>query len=556
LAVKPTATPANDRLESSELFAAMTLFLLVSTLHVVYMFHAGGIWRDEVNTFNVATRPNLRDMWSYMSWDSCPILWPLLLRGWVHLGLGSSDLGLRLIGTIIGILILVVLWRNSRQLGNALPFCSLVLIGTNATILHYGDSIRAYGFSVILMILVLTAVWNVCRRPTWPQVLNAAVLSVLSVQSLYHNSIALLAICAGGVAISVRRRDWKTPILLIAIGLISAASLLLPYKNRILGASDWNTTLKMPINLPWLLFSFHDAVKPSGIYSIWIWIGLFAVVLFSAIRDYKDSPSVASTHKDILLFAGTVALVGTCSYFGFLLKLSYITEPWYYISLMALLAPLFDAVTNVIIKERRKWRIGRLVVFCSLSAMPMLTLKEAAHRRQTNLDVVAAQVASLSKRGDLVVVTPWHNGITFARYYHGSAEWTTLPTIEDHLTDRRDLIKRRIQEVNPIQPVLDRMSATLRNGHKIWLVDSTWYISAFARGATLRAPELPSGPLEWPYVNYWMYQTAVHLQSVSVRIKEIPLGLVGPVSPYETATLYAVESQFKNLPNISNRQSN
>ena len=207
MAVKPTATPANDRLESSELFAAMTLFLLVSTLHVVYMFHAGGIWRDEVNTFNVATRPNLRDMWSYMSWDSCPILWPLLLRGWVHLGLGSSDLGLRLIGAIIGILILIVLWRNSRQLGNALPFCSLVLIGTNATILHYGDSIRAYGFSVILMILVLTAVWNVCRRPTWPQVLNAAVLSVLSVQSLYHNSIALLAICAGGVAISVRRRD-------------------------------------------------------------------------------------------------------------------------------------------------------------------------------------------------------------------------------------------------------------------------------------------------------------------------------------------------------------
>jgi len=195
-------------------------------------------------------------------------------------------------------------------------------------------------------------------------------------------------------------------------------------------------------------------------------------------------------------------------------------------------------------------------VFAVLLVMAAPSVWSTAWVRQTNIDLVASKLSSTCEKGDLIVVSPWYLGITFNRYYHGSAEWTTLPIIEDHLTDRRDLIKRRIQEVNPIQPVLDRMSATLRNGHKIWLVDSTWYISAFARGATLRAPELPSGPLEWPYVNYWMYQTAVYLQSVSVRIKEIPLGLVGPVSPYETATLYAVESQFKNLPNISNRQSN
>jgi hypothetical protein len=72
------------------------------------MIHAGPLWRDEVSSLNLAQAASLRDFWDHLADDSCPILWPATLRGWISLGL-SGDLQIRVLGFLIGLFILTVL---------------------------------------------------------------------------------------------------------------------------------------------------------------------------------------------------------------------------------------------------------------------------------------------------------------------------------------------------------------------------------------------------------------------------------------------------------------
>jgi hypothetical protein len=43
-------------------------------LLVLTAMHAGPLWRDETNTFNLAHMPSLRDIWHNLQFDSFPLL--------------------------------------------------------------------------------------------------------------------------------------------------------------------------------------------------------------------------------------------------------------------------------------------------------------------------------------------------------------------------------------------------------------------------------------------------------------------------------------------------
>jgi hypothetical protein len=65
--------------------------LVAVGLHIYFLFHAGGFWRDEVNLINLAGLHSLRAM----SADSFPVFMPVLVRFWEIIGLGKTDAGLR-----------------------------------------------------------------------------------------------------------------------------------------------------------------------------------------------------------------------------------------------------------------------------------------------------------------------------------------------------------------------------------------------------------------------------------------------------------------------------
>jgi len=109
-------------------------------LLVLTAMHAGPLWRDETNTFNLAHMPSLRDIWHNLQFDSFPLLWPLLVRGCGMLGLTDGDMGIRILGLGIGLFFLSSLWLCQRWIRGRTPILSVALLGGVARVHFYRRS--------------------------------------------------------------------------------------------------------------------------------------------------------------------------------------------------------------------------------------------------------------------------------------------------------------------------------------------------------------------------------------------------------------------------------
>jgi hypothetical protein len=65
-----------------EVVVALVLSLVALGLHIMFLNHAGGFWRDEVNTVKLAGHSSA----GAMARVSFPVLTPLLVHGWTVTG--------------------------------------------------------------------------------------------------------------------------------------------------------------------------------------------------------------------------------------------------------------------------------------------------------------------------------------------------------------------------------------------------------------------------------------------------------------------------------------
>jgi hypothetical protein len=162
--VTPTANASPQTkllLRSPAWLAAILITAAIAGFHVYFFLHAGGFWRDEVNLINVAGRHSLAGIAS----DSFPVLMPLLVKTWCAIGLGQTDVSLRLLGIIMGLGGVAALWLSSWTARRVPPLTSLALFGLNSTVISYGDSIRAYGLGSLTIALMAAATWWFLKKP-------------------------------------------------------------------------------------------------------------------------------------------------------------------------------------------------------------------------------------------------------------------------------------------------------------------------------------------------------------------------------------------------------
>src|SRR5688572_19127746 len=81
-----------------EFGAGILLTLLAIGLHGIFLIHAGALWRDEIQIFNLSTVPTFSEQWELNEYDTFPLLWQMTLRGWTMAGLAGTDFGLRVLG--------------------------------------------------------------------------------------------------------------------------------------------------------------------------------------------------------------------------------------------------------------------------------------------------------------------------------------------------------------------------------------------------------------------------------------------------------------------------
>ena len=240
LAPRP-GKPARVWLERCECGAIAFLLLLVTALHVRFITNVGGLWRDETNSVSLATLPSMGEVWRFLDYDSFPVLFFGVLRGWTTVFGADNDVALRALGLITGIGILAALWANARSFDIKWPVLSFALIGLNPMLIRYGDSTRAYGLGIVLILLTFRSFWRLVDSPSPAppkRILAAAILALLSVQCLYYNSVLLFAIAVGAVTVAFRQRAWRRVGIILGIGMLAAASLL-PYVPMMRRMREW-----------------------------------------------------------------------------------------------------------------------------------------------------------------------------------------------------------------------------------------------------------------------------------------------------------------------------
>ncbi len=287
---KSALTTWNQRVPPAyEAAVALAGTLFSAILLLLTATHAGPLWRDEVNTANVAQMPSLRELWNNLPCESFPPLWHLVLRGSEAIGLPGSDFAIRILGLGVGLLILVSMWLCARWMGCRAPILTVGLLGSLPAFVFIAGSNRAYGLAACLLVLSFGMVWRVVEAPSRTRILAAGVVCLLYALCVYYDVVLLAAVLAGGAAVALRRRAWKTLAALVGIGAVSAGSLVV-YLPIVRQGTAYVPLWQVPFfwwGTLWGRFGEAVTARSSGEPGgrgpeIWVWLAMVATGLIVA----------------------------------------------------------------------------------------------------------------------------------------------------------------------------------------------------------------------------------------------------------------------------------
>jgi hypothetical protein len=533
---------SNSRvLRGVEIGLAVALSLAWIIFRVRFFLHAGALWRDEINSVNISTSPSLSNIWHNLQYDSFPMLWHLILRLWIRSGIGSTDLGLRLLGLLTGLGTLAAIFFNSHRFRTR-PLIVLALLGFSSTAVCDGGAVRGYGLGMMLELLTFGLMWDVAVRPSALRSIAALLVALASVQMLFYNNIVLAAVCCGAFAVAASHRQWKRAAIVIGIGAICAASTLV-YLPVIHDARSFLVMLDTQPSLSWLSDKFAEAVSYNPSTSLQIasvnlaaWkIAILAALYLGGIQLVRSRPADADpTRKDLAIYLWTVLCVGFVGYCWLLWHLYFPIRPWHSLALMALVATCADGLIGSYrgLYTRAIVCIAVIAV-CCVAAPPLWA---DSGLRKTAIDSDVVQLQNLGKKGDLILVSPWFYGITFERYYRGSADFVAIPPVESLANHNYTQLFPAMQNIHEMDPILARIAGVLKSGHTVFLFGDFQLPSLDPTYPTLDrpAPDNSFGWIDSKYYDLWERQieyfaahhatqaTLVHTDSHDVSDYERP----------------------------------
>lgn len=522
---KPNAATARTARRSPEWFLAVALTILVVLLHGYFLTRSGGLWRDEVNSLNVAC-----GSWSQISRDSFPILFPTLLRTWSGLGLGGSDLGLRSFGVLMGLSITAAFWLAAWWLRRLPPLWSLVLVALNSWVVYYDSSLRAYGLGSAMIALCAGAAWNFLARPDKKSWLLFATATILSVQTLYQNTALVAAICAGACVVCARRKNFKLATGIFLGGLVAAISLL-PYVHSISGITHATSPVRTDFNRASALTNLATLLEFPLAQFFWVWLALAGWVLLRAIAGL-----FTAQRDDRSLFSAVTMIVGFFAFMVFLRLANFFVQPWYFLPVLALAAVSLENSLPRLEGKFRSLLWGGVLATVLMSAMFAVRVLDY---RFTNIDVLAKKVSVGAQQNDFAIVKTWPFGLTFRHYFNQGCAWNTVPPLADHSIHRYDLLAAQMANTNAMEPLLLNSAKALRSGNAVWIIGTI--------GEGTNAPLVGHGWNEMVFSYNWNNEVDGFLRQHSREIQRIDAGTNEDVNFIERTALYKVTG-WKEAP--------
>ncbi len=492
--------------------AAILITMAAGVHHFYYWRHIGGLWRDEVNLVNLAGRHSFAELEK----DSFPILMPLIVHCWLALGLGGSDLYLRLIGLLIGLGTLAALWISAWKIRGAPPLIGLVLLSLNSTLIFFGDSLRAYGLGSLFAIALTASAFLFLQKPSTRRAAWLALFAILSVQVLYHNAVLVAAICFGAWAVCWRRADGRGAVQILIVAAAAAASLL-PYVPQFVASGGAAKIFRTGVELRRFFRSYEDTLGYPLSGYIYVWAALGAIIVLCASAGLwrrfraRSRAGESDAGQDFRLFAAVTLILAVVGFPVFFWRAQMPMQSWYLLPFLACAVVCFDAALPALTGLLRATFLALVVGTAMLST---LTTASLLGRQFSDVNIYAEELTDHAAPGDYILVFPWMYGITFDHYFKGHTDWDTVPPLSDHSIHRVDLVLARMENTNAIAPVLDKISQTLQSGHRVWFLTMAG-IQIPRAGVAPMPPPPPVNETHWSEDQYSMVWASETLQTIA-----------------------------------------
>ncbi len=404
---------------------AATVGVLVLSL-LLRFWTKSDLWLDEALTVNIARRP-LHQLPSLLHRDGAPPLYYALLHVWMR-WFGTSDLAVRSLSGLFGVITVPLVWLAGRRLGsNTIAWAAMLLVATSPFAVHYDTEARMYSQVALLSVLGFLALDRSLRKPRPGNLIAVGVVAGLLLYTHYWSIFLLGTVLLWLVFQAWRGREaWRLgarrSLVAIAVGCLT----FLPWVPTFLFQSKHTGT---PWAIPASFVAMVNAIssfaggdtgggRALGILFFGLaGLGLFGVATdrFHIDLDIRTRPLGRPVGVAV---AGTLA----AAILGGLIFNS--TFDARYASVVFVPLILLVAIGIYTFRDRRV-RLGVLavaVVAGLTSAIPNVTTD------RTQAGQIASQIARQGKPGDLVVYCPDQLGPAVDRLLpSGRYQQTTFP---------------------------------------------------------------------------------------------------------------------------------
>jgi hypothetical protein len=165
----------------------LCVFLLGVFLRVLGIDKPEGLWYDEINTYFIAKQSfPFGILHTLIERDLHFPLYYMLLHLWMNI-FGESDIALRLLSVIFGVLTLPVAYFVGQELnGKKGGLLTLLLFGINSGLIFYSQEVRFYSALVFFCTLIALFLIRVDKNPSK---LNYAGLIISNLLIIYTSTI-------------------------------------------------------------------------------------------------------------------------------------------------------------------------------------------------------------------------------------------------------------------------------------------------------------------------------------------------------------------------------
>jgi hypothetical protein len=510
-------------------FSILFIFLIF-ILYTLMWFNGGGLWRDEINTVNIA-QLSWADLWRERNFDSFPVFWFWLLKLWSYITI--TDSGLRFFGLLIGCATIAVTSLSSRIFRLETPLLAIFFLISIPATIQVGTSLRAYGCGMVLIIASILMFWRMIEKPSTQRIAISMLISVLAVQCLFQNAVLLFALGVGALAVALYLHQWRIVVAVILSGMAAFISLF-PYYDYMF-ANEWAHTIRSYPDWNHMLARLTDTL--GGNVQLFLWVSALILTLSSAVYVCIRRQS---QHCTLIIFSGTSLITALIAYPIFLKSFGLYLQPWYFLPFLAICAILLGALIDTLIRPYVHLRIIVVALVVGAAILLASTWVKTAQTRWTNIDLITHALNPEVDSKDFILLNSAWEGITFKRYYQGQAPWQSLPGFEGytHLVHEGARMKQAMQEPEPLADIFAPIEETLRNGGRLWLVGNFQFLKAGE--SFVKLPPAPHSPYGWylpPYERYWSQATAAFIQQNAEHV-QLARAPDEAVNPYENLPVF------------------